>query len=148
MSSQGGGSLRSPPPRDGGGRSGKSQNFPTGVGGGTAVQLQRNQNLVFQHRLPGRHVILTRFWGSLEETREHSGTLKLSPATPILPLGHIRWTSTLLLTSISVAPQDSWVKFKWLRGGLSPPTLRWSVSGATLPPTPKHWPFHVPFVLK
>lgn len=77
MSNKGGGSLLSPP--FGMGRhSCKSQNFSIGVGGGTAIQLQRNQNPVFRHHLPSRHIIFTQFWGSLGETRENSGALKLS----------------------------------------------------------------------
>lgn len=72
--------------------------------GQPSVRLQRNQNLVFKHRLPSRHIIFTQFGGSLEETRDNSGTLKLSPATPILPLGHIKWTSTLPLKSLRGSP--------------------------------------------
>lgn len=98
MSNKGGGSLLSPP-LGMGRHSCKSQNFSIGMGGGTAVQLQRNQNLVFKHHLPSRHIIFTQFWGSLGETRENSGALKLSPAAPILPLGHIKLTSTLPLVS-------------------------------------------------
>lgn len=128
MTSNKGGSLLAPPPRDGETQLQVSE-FSIRVGAGTAGQLQRNRNLVFKCYLRSRHIVFTQFWGSLGETRERSGTLKLSPATPILPLGHIKVTSTLSRKPFSGSP-GLLGQVQIAAGGQVPARPRWPQSGA------------------